>query len=96
MRHLHARGYVTAVVFAAPTTRPVLKQALRRLAARREEADLVALADRAAVELDRLRQVTLEVQPERPPLAHLLDLPCEILGELRILLLDLAQEVAQP
>jgi len=40
--------------------------------------------------------VTLEVQPERPPVAHLLDLLREIGGELRILLLDLAQEVAQP
>ena len=44
----------------------------------RQDAHLVALADLAPRELDGLRHVPLEVQPERAPVGEGGDLPLEV------------------
>jgi hypothetical protein len=49
-----------------------------RLAARSEEADLVASADRTDVQVDGLRGVAFEVQPELAPLAQRLVTSVEV------------------
>ena len=54
---------------------------LGHLTAGRQDAHLVALADLAARELDGLRHVALEVQPERASVGEGGDLALEIAGE---------------
>ena len=65
----------------------------RHLAAWREDADLVASADRAARQLDRLGHVALEVEAEGAAVGERVDLAAQVGGERLVLLADLPNQV---
>jgi len=68
---------------------------MRKGGCRLTESALVALAYRPTGQFHRLGHVALEIQPERAPLAQLIELAPQIGCELAILALDLAKKIAQ-
>lgn len=58
---------------------------------RRKDPNFVSLSHRATGEFHRLRDVPFEVQAECPPVSEHSHFPFEVLGELRLLLSELAQ-----
>lgn len=67
-----------------------------RLASFRQEPHLVALAHRTTGKLDGFGGVPFEVEPKGAPPGQRLDLAAQVRGQVRVLLLQLPQQVAEP